>query len=224
MRYFKSVSFLFCFFTALVGQANAGQPTITIEYNQNFDSVCSFFRGGTIKEEWKAELVLRQREFEDLWKSVAPKMIEAREQITKKPFPDKHFNARLTLCDLPSQSLLGIGINMRYALKSFTQTPVPMRYKVNTLFHELLHKFLAEYPVKDSLLLKQHNSESERTKDHLHLFALQKAVFIKLNETDALKEQINIDSQLPAGDYKRAWEIINTTDDEYLKYIAEISQ
>jgi len=113
---------------------------------------------------------------------------------------------------------------MRYALKSFTQTPAPMRYKVDTLFHELLHEFLAENPVTDSILLKQHASEPERTRNHLHLLALQKAVFLKLNETDALKDVIAIDSQLPGGYYKRAWEIINATDTVYLKYVAEISQ
>lgn len=221
MRYFNSVSLLF-FFAIISGLANASQPTITIEYSQNFDSVCSFFRGGTIKDEWKTELVQRQPEFEAMWKAAQPKLIETTEQITKKSFPVEHFNARLTLCNLPSQSLLGIGVNMRYMLKSFTQTPVPMRYKVNTLFHELLHKFLAEYPIKNSLLLKQHNAESERVREHLHLFALQKAVLLKLNEAEALKDQIDIDSQLPGGDYKRAWEIINATDVEYLKYIAEI--
>jgi len=30
--------------------------------------------------------------------------------------------------------------------------------------------------------------------------------------------------QLPNGAYKRAWQIINATDDEYLKYVAEFSR
>jgi hypothetical protein len=113
---------------------------------------------------------------------------------------------------------------MRYALKSFNPAPVSMRYKVDTLFHELLHVFLARHPVRNSSLLEQHVSEPERTREHLHLLALQKAALLKLNQPDALKEVIAIDSQLPGGYYKRAWEIVNATDTEYLKYVAEISR
>jgi len=56
------------------------------------------------------------------------------------------------------------------------------------------------------------------------LLALQKAVLLKLNEPEPLKSVIAIDSQLPGGYYKRAWEIVNATDDEYCDNIAEISQ
>jgi len=99
-----------------------------------------------------------------------------------------------------------------------------MRYKVDTLFHELLHVFLNEHPVRDSALLEQNKSEPERTRDHLHLLALQKAVLLKLNEPEALKNVVAIDSQLPGGYYKRAWDIVNAKEDEYLKYVAEISR
>jgi hypothetical protein len=95
-----------------------------------------------------------------------------------------------------------------------------MRYKVDTLFHELLHIFLSRRPIESSALLKEHAAEDERVRDHLHLLALQKAVLLKLNEPDALKEVIAVDSALPGGYYKRAWELVNATDTEYLKYIA----
>lgn len=49
-------------------------------------------------------------------------------------------------------------------------------------------------------------------------------MLVALGKLTALKHVIEIDSQLPNGYYKRAWEIINSTDDEYLKYVAEISQ
>jgi hypothetical protein len=223
VRYFKSVSTLVGLFSVFAICAQAAQPTITVAYNKTFDSVCSFLQGYEIKDEWKIELDTRQKEFENLWTAAGPKLLETTEKITKKPFPEKNFTARLTLCNLPSQSYFGIGINMRYALKSFTTTPVPMSYKVNTLFHELLHSYFAENPIENSVLLKQHASEPERTRNHLHLLALQKAVFLKLNETEMLKDQIAIDSQLPDGYYKRAWEIVNATDTEYLKYVSEIS-
>ena len=58
---------------------------------------------------------------------------------------------------------------MKFALKSFTPEPVSMRYKVDTLSHELLHIFLNQNPIKNSVLLKKHATEDERVRDHLHL-------------------------------------------------------
>jgi hypothetical protein len=204
--------------------ARAGQPVLTISYSPTLDAACSLVRSGTIKDEWKAELAARQPEFEALWAADGPKMVAATEAVTGKPFPADAVTARLSLCDLPSQSIAGISVNMRYALKSFTATPVPMRYKVNTLFHELLHVYLAKHPVQNSALLAEYAAEPERTRDHLHLLALQKAVLIKLDQPDALKEVVAIDSQLPGGYYRRAWEIVNATDTAYLRYVAELAR
>jgi hypothetical protein len=53
--------------------------------------------------------------------------------------------------------------------------------------------------------------------------ALQKAVFLKLNQTEMLRNQIAIDSQLPGGYYKQAWVIVNFTETEYLKYVSALS-
>jgi hypothetical protein len=204
--------------------APARQPLVTINYDAAIDDQCALARGVPIRDEWKTELMSRLVEFENLWDNVGPKLVGAAETITGKLFSGGKITARLTLCDLPSQASDGITINMRYALKSFTPSPVPMRYKVDTLFHELLHVFLSEHPVMESTLLEQHKSEPERTRDHLHLLALQKAVLLELNEPEALKDVVAIDSELPGGYYKRAWEIVNATDVEYLKYVAEISR
>jgi hypothetical protein len=162
-------------------------------------------------------------EFEKLWEGEGRRLLETTEAITGKTFPPQEITVRLTLCDIPSETTgTNIVINMRFALKSFTPSPVSMRYKVETLFHELLHVFLTQHPVRDSSLLKEQAAEPERTRDHLHLLALQKAVLLKLHEPEVLRETIAVDSELPGGYYKRAWEIVNKTDTEYLKYVAEI--
>ncbi|MBK8185775.1 MAG: hypothetical protein IPK77_00085 [Cellvibrio sp.] len=222
----KSVSKTLFTIIAITGAAElyAATPEIDIEYSPTFDSICSLVKGGNIKDEWKKELVQRQPELEVLWESIGPTLIASVEEITGNTFPDDEQTVRLTLCELPSQSFFGISVNMRYALSSFTDAPVPLRYKADTIFHELLHKFIAEHHLKDSHLLKAHSNEPERTRDHLHLLALQKAVLLKLNAIDELADVIRIDSQLPGGYYKRAWEIINATDTEYLKYVAEFSR
>lgn len=119
---------------------------------------------------------------------------------------------------------MGISIYMRYALKSFTSPPVSMRYKVDTLFHELLHVLLANHPIEKSALLTKHVSESECTRNHLHLLALQKAVLLRLQEPEALQEVVTVNGQLPGGCYKRAWALVNVTDREYLQYVAELAR
>lgn len=56
------------------------------------------------------------------------------------------------------------------------------------------------------------------------VFSGQKAVLLRLNEPDALKDVIAVDSALPGGYYKRAWELVNATEKEYLRYVAELSK
>lgn len=217
-------------FAALLGfgcSSQATLPRIRVEYSPSEDLACSLPPGSPIKEEWKAELLSREPEFIRLWEAEGPRLVAATEAISGKDFPSQEITARLTLCSVPSESFPETGrvtINMRYALRSFTPEPVSMRYKVNTLFHELLHIFLQRHPIENSTLLKEHAAEDERVRDHLHLLALQKAVLLKLNEPDALKEVIAVDSVLPGGYYKRAWELVNATDTEYLKYVAELSK
>ena len=204
--------------------AAAAQPGVTVVYSPGLDSVCALIRGGNIKNEWKEELASRKDEFESLWLGAGPKLIEAAEALTGKPFPAEPVTARLTLCDLPSQSIMGISVNMRYALKSFVPDPVPMRYKVDKLFHELLHNFLSGHPVTESSLIAQHASEPDCVRNHLHLLALQKAVLLRLGEPEALQQVISIDGRLPSGCYKRTWALVNTTDTAYLHYVAELAK
>jgi hypothetical protein len=200
---------------------------VKVEYDAAEDVTCSKLPGGSIKEEWKAELLSREPEFIRLWEAEGPRLVAATEAISGKDFPSQEIIARLTLCSVPSESFPETGrvtINMRFALRSFTPEPVSMRYKVDTLFHELLHIFLQRHPIANSALLKEHAKEDERVRDHLHLLSLQKAVLLKLNQPDALKEVIGVDSMLPGGYYKRAWDLVNATDTDYLKYVAELSE
>lgn len=218
-----SIAVFFC----VAQLAQASQPQITVEYIPRQDFFCSMLPGSSIKEEWKAELLSRLPEFEKLWQSERSRLISVTEAISGKKFPSQEITARLTLCNTPSESFAGmdrVSVNMRYALKSFTPTPVPMRYKVATLFHELLHIFLSKHSLANSSLLKMHAAEPDRVRNHLHLLALQKAILLTLNEHEALREVIAIDSQLPGGHYQRAWAIINATEGEYLNYVAEISK
>jgi hypothetical protein len=226
MRTVRNV-FFFAMLWASLCSSQASLPQVKVKYDAAEDVTCSQLPGGSIKQEWKAELLAREPEFIRMWEAEGPRLLAATESISGKDFPSHEITARLTLCNLPSESFPENGrvtINMRYALRSFTPEAVSIRYKVNTLFHELLHIFLERHPIANSVLLKEHTTENERVRDHLHLLALQKAVLLNLNQPDALKEVIDVDSMLPGGYYKRAWELVNATDTEYLKYVAELSR
>ena len=207
-----------------IGAARAAQPAVTVDYSPSLDAACSALRGGSIKDEWKEELSARKPEFDALWARLGPRFIDAAEGLTGKSFPTGAITARLTLCNVPSQSFAGVLVNMRFALKSFVPAPVPLRYKVDTLFHELLHVHLSGFSSAGSALLAQHAAEPECTRNHLHLLALQKAVLLKLQEGAALADVIAVDGQLPGGCYKRAWAIVNASETEYLKYVAELAR
>lgn len=202
--------------------AMAAPPMVTISYSPSIDTVCAFVRGYQIKKEWNEELARDVGSFIDLWVKVGPKLLSTTEKITGKPFTEKNVSAYLTLCDLPSQSIFGVSVNMRYALSSFTKNPVPMRYKIGVLYHEILHKYVDKYLPARSVLLAKYQNEPARVREHLHLLALQKAVYLELGMKDELAEVIDIDSQFPGGFYKRAWQIVNQDKDDYLKYVEEL--
>lgn len=157
------------------------------------------------------------------WESIEPAMAHAVRELTHKAFSPTG-KVRLTLCEVASNSFFGATVNMRYALQSFSSTPVPPRYKLDTAFHELLHAFVDRHTPANSGLLAAHAEEPSCVRNHLHLLALQKAVLIKLGEKDALAQVISIDSQLPSGCYRRAWALVNETQSHYLPYISELAQ
>ena len=202
--------------------AVAAPPAVTISYSPSLDTACSILRGYEIKNQWKEELAGKVEEYRDGWAKIGPKLLGTTERMTGRKFAAGNISAHLTLCDLPSQAIFGVSVNMRYALASFTKNPVPMRYKIGVLYHEILHRFVEDNLSARSVLLAQHRDEQPRVREHLHLLALQKAVYLDLGMKDELAEIIDIDSQLPDGSYRRAWQIVNQGADDYLKYVEEL--
>lgn len=201
----------------------ASIPDVEITYDERADGQCSRNVGRAVRPEWVSELQSRLPEFRAIWQSVGPSMSQAVSELTNKPFAPNDA-VKLTLCDVPSNSIFGPTVNMRYALQSFSKEPVPLRYKVDTVFHELLRGFVAHNVPGNSRLLSEHGSESSCVRNHLHLLALQKAVLLELKDKRALEQVIAIDSQLPSGCYKRAWTLVNATEGTYKQFVAELAQ
>jgi hypothetical protein len=147
-------------------------------------------------------------------------LLRTSEEIVGKAFQEKQLWVSLSVCSLPSASdpLL---VNMRFSLKSFTSTPLSEDVTVSVIFHEILHRYLlGRIPANSPLLLK-YNDEDNTVKAHLHLLALQKAVYLKLGRLPTLQRVIEKDQELPNRAYTRAWEILNSRE-IYQSFLAEL--
>lgn len=209
----------------LVVSASTSQAApleIAIGYSRSFDATCSFLRGYRIDREWRDELEGLLPEARQAWQAEGRPVLERVLQITGKRLEGGRHDVRLTLCDLPSSSLVGPVVNMRHALPAFTKKPVPLRYKAGVIAHELLHGLVGKLDLSGSRMLAAHAREPERVRSHLHLFALMKAALLDLDRVEALDELQRIDSSLPSGAYRRSWQIVNATPDAHLAYLEEV--
>lgn len=76
------------------------------------------------------------------------------------------------------------------------------------LFHELLHVWTEEHVGYQSPLLENYCNEDQETLEHIHLMAIQKMVYLKLNRLDLLEFSDQWYRKYPNG-YRRSWEIVN---------------
>jgi hypothetical protein len=213
-------SLLLCLALCVPTGTSAQSNPIELVYSEHLDEQCS---AAAIKAEWVAELHSRLPEFRSVWEAVGPSMLSAVTVLTGRSIEPRPRRVLLTLCDSPSQAVFGLSVNMRFALRSFTAQPVPLRYKADTVFHEILHDFVSRQTPSDSALLSLHKSESRCVRNHLHLLALQKAVLLSLGESEAFAQVVSIDGQLPSGCYKRAWALVNESENMYKQYVAELA-
>ncbi len=213
----------FCFIVALASCSAKGEAGIHFTYSPTLDSICSFFNGPDISADWQEELEGKTAELKREWNAIGKALISTTENIAKHPLDLTGKTAHLTLCNTPSRSFPLI-INMRYSLSSYTKQPVSIQDKIGTLYHELLHPYIKTLRPELSLELKKYKNEHELVREHIHLLALLKSVYLKLNLESQLSSLVKMDSRFPNGHYKRAWEIVNSSEYYYEVLIAELVQ
>jgi hypothetical protein len=105
-------------------------------------------------------------------------------------------------------------INMRPYLVATAKGPViPLRVFSNTVFHETLHRYVAEcldmLPARSTPLLEKYRSDPPGVLNHLHLFAIETMVYRKLGREKDLDVIIAFAQTLKSGALlKRAREIV----------------
>jgi hypothetical protein len=173
-----------------------------------FDQSCEQWRNTTIERQWYAELRTKSKMFQDYWDQEAPLLLGTTIAEIHKPFRYQEMLATLTLCPIPSMSQ-PLLINVRPFLDGPTQQqPRPLFLFSAVVFHELLHTYVIG-ALGTSALLAKYQSEEPLVKAHLHLLAVMKMVYLKLDRAEHLQQIIEKDRALGNPGYGRAWQIVN---------------
>lgn len=204
-----------------VPAARAAAPVVAIGTSPRLDAVCSVVRRYPIDGRWRRELETLLPTAQHRWSTEQRPVFESMARLAGVS-PAASHKVRLTICDLPSTSRPVALVNMRHALRSFTGRPVPLRYKLSVITHELGHALIAERDLSRSRLLTRHRPEPARVRDHLHLFALMKAAYLAHGNSAALREMQRIDADLPDPSYRRAWAIVEATPTAYRPFVEEL--
>lgn len=221
-------SIIFLLLLLFAGLANAqtpadnGYPLVRLDYGfVPFDRTCSKITDSEIKEEWIAELQKRLPEFQKLWDTEGPRIMETIIEETGVRFEQREMQVTLTLCKFPSMShpLL---VNARRFLNSFSdEKPRPLFMFTALVVHELLHNY--SYNILENAPLRQkYSQEPFSVQSHIYLMALMKMAYLKLGLESELAAIIENNVRY-GGVYKRAWEIVNDIEG-YQAFVDEIKQ
>ncbi len=153
--------------------------------------------------------------FRDLWRKGGPALLAAVPGVTGVPFRFREAYATLILCPGFGPMSVPLMVNMRMYL-SFTgkDKTAPMIDFENTLFHEILHRYvgdwLATMPDRTTALMSKYKTEPGPVLNHLHLYGIERQVYRKLGREKDLEisieaEQIGWNNSVVL---KRAREIV----------------
>ncbi len=175
-----------------------------------FDQSCERWRTTKIEPQWYEELKTKITMLQDAWEHEAPLLLGTTITEIHKPFRYTEMLATLTLCPIPSMSR-PLLINVRAFLDGPTQQqPRPLFLFAAVVFHELLHTYvIGVLPRGQSALLEKYQSEEPLVKNHLHLMAIMKLVYLKLDRAEQLQQIIARESAYDNPGYRRAWQIVN---------------
>ena len=202
------VSFVLVMVTSALGEQ---YPHVQLVFGYiPFDQSCEQWRNTKIERQWYEELKTKIKAFQDYWDQEAPLLLATDISAINKPFQYQEMLATLTLCPIRSMSR-PLLINVRPFLDGPTQQkPRPMFLFSALLFHELLHTYvIGALPQGKSALLERYKSEEPVVKNHLHLMAVMKMVYLKLDREEQLKQIIEKDHEIDNPAYGRAWQIVN---------------
>lgn len=220
------ISFLFISNSyAQVPTKQLSAPKLFFEYSWLYDSNCSNTPDRKIDPLWANEAKTRTSDFIHIWNQSGPILFGKVFEIFEMGFRRKELTATLSVCPKTPSYSNPLVLNVTRYLKSYMgEEPVRSDDSfADLVFHELLHTWIVENVDWPTPLLQKYIGEEPVTRNHLHLMAMQKFIYTKLNREDLLK-MIDIQySHSFSQAYVRAWEIVSKVEG-HEAFISEIKK
>lgn len=207
--------FIFSCISVLMINAEIQYPEISFKYDWKstvIDAVGRFAFGNSVTAERKAQLKKELPHFVRAWQQAAPKLFGEVFSAFKRGFKSSKRTASVYLCHNSSYGsdwFLILGLRYYLDPEPWLRPTSKEDTFVDLVFHELLHVWIDENISGKSALLKKYRHEHEYVRDHIHLMAIQKMVYLKLNRLDMVDHIDEGYRKLSLPEYRRAWEIVN---------------
>jgi hypothetical protein len=175
-------------------------PRVDVVYSAGFDEGCAFREEEPLDPAAVTELDQLLPRLEEAWRRDGPELLVATREVVGQPFRFRKTTARVLTCGVPSRSH-PLAINVRPYLAATAggqRTALPQFAR--TVFHELLHRYvmevMAQRGLRDTPLLRKYGAEPEEVRDHLHLFAIEEAVYRRAGRERELAEVKSFEATL----------------------------
>jgi hypothetical protein len=206
-------------------------PRLYIQPAPIFDMLCQqtpFKIDAALQSNLQKELDEKLKDFQFEWDKAASTIVPASEKATGRKFSRKEYSVALSLCGwIPMGDPVLLISALPYLgeprISRGFKMPMNMNAFVSMTHHELLHSLVDNIVSSDfwnsSALLKKYSNETYNVRVHLHLMAVQKAAYQRLNYKSLLDATDQLYSFI-GGDYQRSWEIIGLEGSE--KFLREV--
>jgi hypothetical protein len=188
-------------------------PAVSVDYFALFDRACAEMAKQPVDEPALRETEARLAEFRTQWAGDEAALLGSVVAVTGVAFRFAETRAALVSCGFQSISL-PLLVNVRpYLGAASGAKPAPMSDFSNTVFHEVLHRYVADsiraLPGSTTPLLKKYATEHPAVRNHMHLFAIERLVYRKVGRETELEASIEVENTLRgATNLRRARTIV----------------
>lgn len=215
----KASIFLTLFFTLNTVLASELRiPDLYFSYSRLYDSVVC--EQTPPRPVWIAELKEKMPHLDEVWTKRGPELFKVLFDQTGAGFSRKEMDATFSLCPGKASYSSPLVFNATRFLNSFMNRSFTDDEFSDLVFHELTHLWLVEN-LKNSDLRFKYKDEAPVVRNHLHLMAIQKFVYIKLGRPDLIA-MLDRKYKSFGGAYVRAWEIVQL--EGFEAFIKELPQ
>jgi hypothetical protein len=224
-----SLGFVACTSTQMrepAAETQAVSPKLFFQPAPVFDIDCQARTGFKVDPQWQQELANKAGLFQNEWDQNAKALIETSEQMAGTKFSRKEYSVALTICKWTPMGhpfIVSVRPYLEISAKADPNIKQAHNMKVflSMTHHELLHSLVDnilnfDFSNSSNIIIK-YQKEPINVLVHLHLMAIQKATYEKMNNQVLIKNTDFLYNYI-GGDYKRAWDIVNEEGtDKFLK-------